>query len=66
MRSNERMLPLLMSIDDAASALSMSKHTIIKWVKSGVIPSVKVGSRRMISSDDLKRIATEGLTLTRR
>jgi excisionase family DNA binding protein len=60
------MLPLLMSVDDAASALSISKHTVIKWVKSGVIPSVKIGSRRLISSEDLKRIATEGLVLTRR
>jgi excisionase family DNA binding protein len=55
-----------MSVDDAASALSISKHTVIKWVKSGVIPSVKIGSRRLISSEDLKRIATEGLVLTRR
>ena len=66
MRLNRGMLPLLLSIDDAASALSISKHTVIKWVKAGVIPSVKVGSRRLISSDDLRRIATEGLTLTRR
>ena len=66
MRLNRVMLPLLMSVDDAASALSIAKHTVIKWVKSGVIPSVKIGSRRLISSEDLKRIATEGLVLTRR
>jgi excisionase family DNA binding protein len=66
MRSNEGMPPLLMSIEDSAKTLSISKHTVIKWVKTGVIPSVNVGSRRLISSDDLQRIATEGLVLTRR
>jgi excisionase family DNA binding protein len=58
--------PLLVSIDDAARVLAMSKYTIIKWVKTGLIPSVKVGSRRLISSVDLERIATEGLRSTRR
>jgi excisionase family DNA binding protein len=58
------MVPLLVSIDEAASALRLSKHTIIKWMKLGIIPSVKLGSRRLISSDDLKRIARDGLTST--
>jgi excisionase family DNA binding protein len=66
MRLNRSMPQLLVSIDDAARALSLSKHTIIKWVKTGVIPSVKVGSRRLIIFAELERIANEGLTLDRR
>jgi excisionase family DNA binding protein len=57
---------LLVSIDEAARVLSMSKHTIIKWVKAGIVPSVKVGSRRLIAYADLQRITTEGLIVTRR
>ena len=48
------------SIDDAARVLRFCRHTIIKWVKAGVIPSVKLGSRRLIAFAELERIATEG------
>jgi excisionase family DNA binding protein len=57
----DSMPPLLVTIDDAARTLSMSKHTIIKWVKSGAAPSVKVGSRRLIEFAELQKVATEGL-----
>jgi excisionase family DNA binding protein len=52
---------LLVSIDEAAHALSISKHTVIKYVKAGIVRSVKLGSRRLISSVELQRLATEGL-----
>jgi hypothetical protein len=49
--------------EDSARALSISKHTVIKWVKAWVVSSVKVGSRRLILFAELQRIATEGLEI---
>ena len=40
--------PLLMTIDQAAEALSLSRSTVQRLINSGLLPSVKVGGSRRI------------------
>lgn len=46
--------PDVLSIDDVATLLNRSKATIYRWVKSGVIPSYRVGKEWMILSSELR------------
>jgi excisionase family DNA binding protein len=55
------MQKLLVSIEEAAAALSISKWTVRKYIDSGAIQTVKLGARRLISSGELERLAREGL-----
>jgi excisionase family DNA binding protein len=52
---------LLVSIDEAASALSISKWTVRKYVDAGSIQTVRIGTRRLIAAAELERLAMEGL-----
>lgn len=40
--------PLLMTLDQTAEALSLSRSSIQRLIKSGMLPSVKVGGSRRI------------------
>lgn len=48
-----RIEPLLLSITDAAKALGIHPATARELVAAGVIPSVRVRSRRLIRTADL-------------
>ena len=52
---------LLFSIEQAAEMLSISPWSIRAHIKQGTIPSVKLGTRRLVRGTDLERIATNGL-----
>lgn len=51
----------LFSIQEAAEALSLSPWTIRGYAKSGLVSSVKIGTRRLIHSAEIERIAKEGI-----
>ena len=43
------------SIKDAVEAIGVSKSTVLRLLKSGQLPSIKLGRRRMIHVDDLAK-----------
>jgi excisionase family DNA binding protein len=51
----------LFKLEDVAERLALSIWTVRQYVQRGVIPSVKIGQRRLVRSNDLNRIACEGL-----
>jgi len=55
--------PLLLNVLDAANRLGISKWTIYELMHQGLLPSVKIQSRRFIALDDLEafveRLRTE-------
>ena len=48
MRSNLETVPLLFSLEEAASLLKLSSKTIRKLIKAGKAPCINIGSRRLI------------------
>ena len=51
----------LYSFEDAAAILSLSPWTLRAYAKRGVLPTVKIGQRRLIRASDLDRIVADGL-----
>lgn len=45
---------------DAAAFLSISERTLATLVADGRVRSIKVGGRRLVPDDELKRVAREG------
>jgi excisionase family DNA binding protein len=43
----------LLSIGDSAMTLAVSKTTVRRWIERGLLPSLKMGGRRLIDSRDL-------------
>ncbi len=41
--------PKYISIAEAADQLGLARITLYRWTESGYLPSIKLGSRRMIS-----------------
>lgn len=54
-------MPLLVGIRDAARMLGISPHTLYAWVYQGRVQHVKLGTRTLISREELERIAARGL-----
>jgi excisionase family DNA binding protein len=52
--------PLLLTLDAAAQALSVSRRTIERMVYGGQLQSITIGSRRLVRTADLARIARNG------
>jgi excisionase family DNA binding protein len=50
------MEPLTCSIVSAADALSVSRVTIYNYLKDGKLEAVKVGGRRLVKIDSIKRL----------
>lgn len=61
MDKSQVLTKLLFSSEEAADALSLSPWTIRGYAKSGLISSVKLGTRRLIHSAEIERIAKEGI-----
>lgn len=55
------MSKLLLSVDEAASALGLSPWTIRAWISKGRIASAKLGTRRLIPQSELDRLIQESL-----
>ena len=51
----------LNSIGDSADTLGVSKFTVRRLIKKGLIKSVNVGARILISEAELERVASEGV-----
>lgn len=51
----------LFGLAESARRLDLSVHTIRQYVRLGVIRSVRVGRRRLISSKTLSQIIEHGL-----
>ena len=61
--------PMLLSVEAAATAAGISRTLLYELLSSNAIRSVKVGRRRLIDRDSIKRwhqslIANEGLRST--
>jgi len=46
---------MLVSVEEAMSALSLGRSKLLELTYSGEIPSVKVGRRRLFSVDELQQ-----------
>jgi excisionase family DNA binding protein len=50
---------MLVSVEEAMSALSLGRSKLLELTYSGEIPSVKVGRRRLFSVDELQQWVTK-------
>ena len=49
------MTRLTVSIKEAAAALGVSTSSVWRWARAGELPSVRIGGRRLIPCDALRR-----------
>ena len=47
----------LLSIDEAAKLLSVSKMTLYRWDQNGVLKKVEIGGKRRYRKSDIERLA---------
>jgi excisionase family DNA binding protein len=50
---------LLVSIPDAAKALSVGRTTVYELMRSGQLETRKMGRRRLITAESLRRLVDE-------
>jgi excisionase family DNA binding protein len=50
----EQVEPILFGVEEAATFLGLSSHTIRKMADRGELSKVKIGSRTMFSPDELR------------
>lgn len=50
--------PLFVSITDAAKALSIGRTSIYELIRSGELQTRKMGRRRLVLADSLRRLAS--------
>jgi hypothetical protein len=55
------LIPKLYSFEDAGKALSLSPWTLRLYAKRGTLPTVKIGTRRLIRASDIDKIVAQGL-----
>lgn len=60
MADSQRLLVLLVSVEEAARCLGISTFTIRRLIKSGALAGVHVGRRLMIARAEIERVVTEG------
>ena len=46
----------LISVDEAARLLSVSKMTLYRWDKSGILKKVEIGGKRRYRKSDIERL----------
>ena len=47
----------LLSIDEAAKLLSVSKMTLYRWDQNGILKKVEIGGKRRYRKSDIDRLA---------
>ncbi len=52
---------ILLSIEEAARALSLSPWTLRAWASQGVLKTVKLGRRRLVSKGVVDGLAADGI-----
>ena len=55
------MKPLAVSVEEAALALGVSKHTLRKYIREGRVEAVHLGRRILVPVGVLEKLAREGL-----
>lgn len=50
------MQPITCSVDDAAKALGIGRVTLYKHINLGSIDTIKIGRRRLVKVDSLRRL----------
>jgi excisionase family DNA binding protein len=58
--------PLVLTLEDAAALLSMSKRSVERLVSEGVLPSVKLDARVRIARRDVERLIEQRKEAPRR
>ena len=48
--------PELLTVSQAAEALSATSQTIRNWIRSGRLPAVRIGNRFLIPPDEVARL----------
>lgn len=51
------MQQLTCSVDDAAKAIGIGRVTLYKYINQGLVESVRVGGRRLVSIESLRKFA---------
>lgn len=51
----------LFDLKEVAVVTGLSIHTIRSWAHTGKIPSIKMGSRRMVKKTDLETMVNSGV-----
>lgn len=44
------------SVDDAAKALGIGRVTLYKYINEGRVESIRIGGRRLVKIDSLRRL----------
>ena len=50
----------LLSVAVAAARLGVPELTVRGWLRRGIVPSLRIGGRRLIDSRDLERLVETG------
>ena len=50
------MQPITCSVDDAAKAIGIGRVTLYKYINQGLVESVRVGGRRLVKIESVKRL----------
>jgi len=53
---------LLLTINDAATALSVSTRTVERLIATGSLPRIKLGTATRVPADAVRALATTGAT----
>ena len=53
----------LISISEAAKSLGLGRTTIYRLIKAGELESVRIGSRRLLKVESIRRIIEQGASL---
>jgi excisionase family DNA binding protein len=51
----------LRSIDSTAEILGVSPYTIRAWIRRGLLASVKLGTRRLVTESEIQRVMESGI-----
>jgi excisionase family DNA binding protein len=51
------MEPIFCSIADAGKAIGVSRATVYNWIAEGRIEAVRVGGRRLVKIESIRRLA---------
>ncbi|MBG0801299.1 helix-turn-helix domain-containing protein [Methylocystis sp. H4A] len=52
----------MMTVDEVAGALRMGRSTAFGYLSRGEIRSVMIGGKRLVSAEEVTRVAREGLS----
>ncbi|MFP5431919.1 MAG: helix-turn-helix domain-containing protein [Alphaproteobacteria bacterium] len=50
------MQPITCSVDDAAKAIGIGRVTLYKYINEGRVESIRVGGRRLVKIESVKRL----------